>query len=113
MPYWALVLADKADNSLRSKASKKSQRSSYTGLNYQNVNISALIRLLDYNCKSSLPYLDQTGIDYPIDISFEAIMTDFDDVRKALATKGLLLVKRKKPMQVLVLRSGFKNVAAK
>ena len=47
---------------------------------------------------------DETGFEKPIDLNFEAVMADMEDVRKALREKGLILEKRQREMKVLVIR---------
>lgn len=113
MWYWALAKADTMNDQLRTKFDFPKEHFSYSGFNYQCIPISKVIRVLDYYCKSNMPFIDETGITYPIDISIEAMMTDLADVERGLKAVGLLLIKREKEMKVLVLRPLLENVAAK
>lgn len=52
-----------------------------------------------------LQIYDETGIDYPIDIEFKALLTDFSEVQQELHRHGLELVKGKKWMKTIVIRN--------
>ncbi|HUC82346.1 MAG TPA: TlpA disulfide reductase family protein [Flavisolibacter sp.] len=112
MPYWSLTRINPQNDSLRSITDTTIRQSTYARYYYTNTTIDRLLWLLDYDCRNSSPFIDETGINYKIDILINAVMTDVEDVKKDLVNSGLLLEKRKKKMQVLVLRKLDKTVAA-
>lgn len=50
-----------------------------------------------------MPLIDETGIDYQIDIRFSATMTDINEIRKELPFHGLKIETGIREMKVLVI----------
>ena len=112
MPYRALVRLDSTSDRLRSINLKREENFSFGGIDYKNIPITVFVSLLSSYCENDMPYVDETGIDYTVDISIQAMMTDMKDVTRALKKIGLNLVVKYKPMQVLVVRPLSLNAAA-
>lgn len=104
MPCWKIVAMPSAKDKLRSRYQQKKYSESYTSINFQNVHISTVIDLLLLSKQDDYPLIDATGIDYPIDLSFEAVLYDRESVVNALRSIGLDLVLSEQKMQVLLLR---------
>ena len=110
MPYLSLVVTDKTKmKSLITDGVPGRSSSSLIHVDYINQPVSGLIRLLDLQLnlgRKDLSLIDETGIQSNIDISFKGITTDFDEVRRALQTLGLDMLKREKPMKVIIIKDG-------
>lgn len=108
MPYLSLTLSRDARSALITKGGdRKKSTSSLTHINSINRPISDVLTFLSYNLglvETDRPIVDETGMEGNIDIQFNAIMTDLDDVKRALREKGLLLVEKKKRMKCIVIR---------
>ena len=55
-------------------------------------------------------FVDKTGIQKNIDLHIDAIMTDFNDVRKALAGKGLFLEKARKKIKTITIYDSKRQI---
>jgi len=104
MPCWKLIAMPKAKERLKSRYQQTKYSGSYTSINFQCVNISTVIDLLLSSKQDDYPYVNATGIDYPIDLSFEAVLYDRESVVNALRKIGLDLVLSEQSMQVLLLQ---------
>jgi len=107
MPYWRLVLKDEQfKNKLVSKGSK-TELINYSagGFTAKSFPIKQLIGKLWYYFQLSHPFINETGIYGNIDISINALLTDFIDFKRALNENGLDLVKGEKEMKVLVIKA--------
>lgn len=108
MPYLSLVVLDKAKMKVLINNGRSGESSSsLIHVDYINKPISSLIGLLDFQLslvRNDLPLIDETGIQSNIDISFNGITTDFDEVKKALQKLGLDIVRKERPMKVIVIR---------
>ncbi len=108
MPCWKLVATDQAKQKLLAKKNRRQRKGNK--LPYQlgeiiiDKPISSLICAIWYFHQSEPPIFDETGINGNIDLHFEAIMTDLEDIKKVLRKNGLDLVKGEKEMKVLVIR---------
>jgi hypothetical protein len=110
---WVLTRVDKSDQFLRSPTAYKDRRmtTSFGGINMIALGIGNMLENIEYKTQLGIPIIDKTFITWPIDLSFKAVMTDFDEVRKALMEKGLILSKERRMMQVVVLSEGNQGVA--
>lgn len=104
MPCWKLIALPDAKEKLKSNYIQTKYSGSYTSINFQYVNISTVIDLLLSSRQDDYPYIDDTGIDYPIDVTFEAVLYDRESVVNALRKIGLDLVLSEQFMQVLLLQ---------
>lgn len=103
---WVLKREDMSDQFLRSKTTydKRMLRESVGGLEMISGGINTALDIIEYKTQIRTPIIDKTGILWLIDLSFEADMTDIEEVKKALMQKGLILTKEKRLMQVLVIK---------
>lgn len=104
MPCWKLIALPNAKEKLKSRYIQTKYSGSYTSINFQYVNISTVIDLLLSSKQDDYPYVNATGIDYPIDLSFEAVLYDRESVVNALRKIGLDLVLSEQSMRVLLLQ---------
>ncbi|MBL0883518.1 MAG: TlpA family protein disulfide reductase [Chitinophagaceae bacterium] len=104
MPCWKLIAIPDSKARLKSKYQNKKYSESYTSIDYQKVNISTVIDLLMFSRQDDYPLIDATGIDFPIDLLFDAIIYDRESVVNALRGIGLDLILSEQPMLVLLLQ---------
>jgi thiol-disulfide isomerase/thioredoxin len=102
MPYWRLVSTPENKIQLMTKGAKKRLETSQGGLFFVNQPIGKLIFELWYYRQNDI-FIDETGINSNIDIKLNAVMTDFAEVRKALAEAGLYLVQGERDVKVIVI----------
>ncbi|MDP4265050.1 MAG: TlpA disulfide reductase family protein [Bacteroidota bacterium] len=111
MPYWRLICNGECDH-LKSKATAERAEGTRIGFSLTRHSVSAIVDLLHSNFQNGPPFIDETGIDFPIDIKVSAILSDFDEFRNALRQNGLDLVEGKRMMKVLVIGQRM-NVVSK
>ncbi len=104
MPCWKIIAMPNAKERLKSRYQQTKYSGSYTSINFQCVNISTVLDLLLLSKQDNYPYIDATGIDYPVDLSLETVIYDRESVINALRSIGLDLVLSEQPMQVLLLQ---------
>lgn len=105
MPYYRLVASENGKKRLMSTARELYYDASAIGLTGRKITIENLLSLIrQYNSKQPLSFVDETGITGNIDISFTAVMTNLEDVKRALNQSGLRLELAYKQMFVLVVR---------
>jgi hypothetical protein len=104
VPYWRLVLRHDTLVSFRSKGSVKQDSSSPMEIRIKNGSVDELLLDIASFHQDKLPFIDETGINYKIDIQFNALLTDLSDVQLGLRKNGLELIKGKKWMKVIVIR---------
>jgi hypothetical protein len=112
MPCWFLQATDSAKIKLRTGGGEPKQNFTHAGISLINQPLSVLLETLFINNQMQPPFIDQTGIDFKIDLKLEAIMFDIKDVQKALLKQGLRLIRGEREMNVIVLKPKNKNVAA-
>lgn len=112
MPVWTLQRKDTSSQFLRHHSAKIENNNSFGGISMVGGSIYELLRNVQSRHQELGPMIDETGITWLIDLELQAAMTDFEDVRNALAKKGLLLTKKYRPMQVIKVRCVNRTVAA-
>lgn len=113
MPYWVLQRTDTSSQFLRKHPSQKLP--GYVGLDGMTVSDFSIYKLLHIICNrhhGAPPFIDETRITWPIDIDFRADMMDIMDVQKGLATQGLFLIKKYRPIQVVKIKCVNRTIAA-
>lgn len=105
VPCWKLTATEDAKRKLKSTAPHSFQLEP-TGLTGKRITIENILgALANYNAdERAFPFFDETNIRDPIDVSFTAIMTDMDDVIRALKKHGLILSKGTRELNVIVIR---------
>ncbi len=110
--YWRFIAADGAGLKLRTKGGTPLVTGGLgTGLTLKNQNTEAVLRAVQTYLPNDywLPFMDETGISWSIDITLDGDMTGYEGARKALQKSGLDLVIGKKMMKVLVIRDSDKD----
>jgi thiol-disulfide isomerase/thioredoxin len=100
--YWKLVTTRKWRKKLISKGASARETFTYAGVSLQNISMKEVIALIHSVSQWEI-FVDKTGIQKNIDLHIDAIMTDFNDVRKALAEKGLFLKKARKKIKTIII----------
>jgi thiol-disulfide isomerase/thioredoxin len=106
MPYWRLTASDSAKIKLLTKGGAPDYPTSKgsSGFILKNMPIRFLIGIiLNHHAKIS-PILDETGLEGNIDITIDALVTNFDELLKSLKKNGLDLIRSEKIMKVIVIR---------
>lgn len=104
MPYHSIAIRDGFYEKLRSKNTSKLSKINHSSLEIKKGDIRELIGLLTGRMQKEIPFIDNTKIDFPIDINIEAVMHDLDAVKQALYTIGIQISTSVKPMRILILR---------
>jgi thiol-disulfide isomerase/thioredoxin len=112
LPYWGLVRIKTGDERLRSNSTQYSSQTDYDRLSLRRAPMTQLIWEIARYWFNDLPIIDQTGIDYPIDLDVDALMARQQDFLRGLHKAGLDLIKKEKLMQVVVLRKTGLGVTA-
>jgi len=105
-PYYALVALN---DSTKSRLVAKETKMAITAVPHasfiaKDIPIKRLIKIIYANSYPDPPIINETGITDNIDISMECILTDLEDVKKALRKNGLDLVLKQRDMKVLVIK---------
>jgi thiol-disulfide isomerase/thioredoxin len=104
--YWKLIVYDSSTVSkLKSKSKLENIKVIVPHADFaaENWSVKKLLNYINYNYDDSI-FIDETNIDYNIDITINAILSDISDIKEALRSNGLDLVKSQKEMNVLVIR---------
>lgn len=105
MPCWELVVTtDRIRSKLRTKGEIENSKVDHSGFTLTNAPLSRVLKIVSGFYQGNIPFFDATGITHNIDISIEAILIDFNDVKRALRQKGLDLIESKRELKVLVIR---------
>lgn len=105
MPYWKLTATENARKNLKTKSKIHKGGFEPIGIDGERIMVENILNEIErYNSDEHFPFIDETNIKGLIDISFSAVMTDMEDVSKALKKHGLILEKSKKEFKVLVIR---------
>jgi len=104
---WKLISINKSIRQLRSKSVEAfiSAGSPAGGFTIKKNTVKQLLNILISTLPNEgrLAFFDETDIDYPIDLTMEADMTNIFSVRAELQRNGLDLIKGKRKMKVLVI----------
>jgi hypothetical protein len=109
VPYWSLVLRKDTLVSLRSMGSIKKDSSSAVEIQIKNGSPKEVLLMIASYQNGETAFIDDTGIDYPVDIHLNALLKDLSDVQLALRKNGLDLIKAKKRMKVIVIHDPVQN----
>lgn len=103
LPYNKITVRDSCLPLIQSKKDTKKVSVNLGGWELQRVPLSLVVDLLDSRFPFECPFVDETGLDQPIDLTVEAMMTDFTLVKKRLFEKGFLIEQSVRPMRAIVL----------
>ncbi|MFT3949153.1 MAG: hypothetical protein QM763_19470 [Agriterribacter sp.] len=71
---------------------------------FKNVPIKSLMAWLN-NCPAiAIPVIDETGIDFPVDMDFPEGFSDMEQITQRLKQYGLILQKAERNLEVFVIR---------
>jgi thiol-disulfide isomerase/thioredoxin len=102
---WLLKLRKDTVVSLKSKELIKLDSITPMEIRIRNGTLKELIFGISEYCRlDRLSVYDETGIDYPVDIQINALLTELTEVQQELRRNGLELVRGKKMMKVIVIR---------
>lgn len=104
MPCWVLKLTPGAEQKLRSKSQIRSYDHSYAGVEVKNGKILDLLSLLSYSSRLDTLFIDETGIDYPIDFKIDALLTIDNDFFNAVRKLGISIELERREMEVMLIR---------
>lgn len=113
MPCWKLIALPGFRDQLRTKFAKQRIETTYAGMDFNNVPVAVVLENMYYLRTDEYPYINETGINFNIDLSLEGMMTDPLELHKALRKAGLALVEGEKEMWVLILSDAKKAIAVK
>lgn len=103
LPYNKITVRDSCLPLIQSKKDVKRATVNLGGWELERVPLSLVVSLLDSRFPFEYPFVDETGLKGPIDLTVEAMMTDFTLVKKRLFEKGLLIERSVRPMRAIVL----------
>jgi uncharacterized protein (TIGR03435 family) len=118
LPVWKLIAKPEAVRKLQTKGGQERYASSGShimGFTFKNWPKEFLLPSISFYLKDvqTIPFIDATGLDSNFDLSINADMTDFNDVKKSIRKQGLDLVEGTHQFQVLVIRDIPKSVNSK
>ena len=93
LPYWRLIAKPGAADRLRSKSGEARVTGDLGGMSIKNSPMIRLVAIICSQFQEDQPFLDETGIEGNIDIQLDAVLTDFNEVKKVLEKNGLDLVR--------------------
>jgi thiol-disulfide isomerase/thioredoxin len=104
MPCWRIIALKGSEKMLRTKGGDPQWAGDFSGFRFINQPMhSLLLEIWSFHQRDGV-FLDDTGIDYNIDIKFDAILTDISDIKRELQKHDLDLVRGEKEMKVIVIR---------
>ncbi|MDP4128909.1 MAG: TlpA disulfide reductase family protein [Bacteroidota bacterium] len=109
-PYFKITSTAVAKRLLKTKGEKPVFDADFIHLLLVNRPVKDLISDLDSYYQTQM-FVDETGIKDNIDLEFSAIMTDLNDIKKAIRKKGLILEQGLKEMNVIVIRDPVNETA--
>lgn len=113
MPYYRLLVVDKSLIKKSAVDRKKSKYHTLLGGRLARTTIMNLISHIDHTTATSwehnLPIVDETGIDYEIDIRIEGITTSIEEAVRGLRKNGFDLVLGEKSFKVIVIRDSIEK----
>ena len=104
VPCWTLILRQDTTVSLKSTGQAKKQPNTPFEIHIVNGSLKDMLLCIASYHQDEMPFIDETGIDYPVDIQIDALLNDLPEVQQALRRNGLELIKKKRPMKVIVVR---------
>lgn len=104
IPIWKLVASSDARSRVRTKGGKYHYYESPSGFSVRNFPAERLLNLVvRYISNKYTIFVDETGLSGNIDLSVDALMTDWNDLCDGLRRNGFDLVRGFKEMKVLVI----------
>jgi hypothetical protein len=111
-PCWVVTITKENAEKLRSRFPKFNGELDFAGFEFHRTTLKKLIRnVASMDKDETLPYINETGIDFPIDLKIEAPLSEREMLFAALQEKGIVITLELRPMKVMVLKHE-KGVAA-
>ncbi|UZD21811.1 TlpA family protein disulfide reductase [Algoriphagus halophytocola] len=90
----------------KAASEKQAYKTLFNGVKMENYPLQGFVYHLNslFMANSSMPVVNATGIDYPIDLELNAQLGSVESLRAALQQNGLDLIEREEEIPVLVLR---------
>ena len=104
VPYWRLIADKPAKKRLANTSGTVLRNVSHTGFSLKNVPMKEVILTIWGYHQMEPPFIDETGIDYNIDLEIDVLLTDLKAIQKAFRKKGLILERGTKEMPAIVIR---------
>ncbi len=104
VPYWSLKISEEAKSKLKSKGAIEVVDGTHSGYVLKNVSIQQIIRIVAGYHEQEPPFIDETGIDFNIDLEIDAMMSNLDDIKSELVKQGLILERGEREMPAIVIR---------
>lgn len=104
MPYYSLTLREGFKEKLVTRNKTSSFNISHAGFQFKNQPVHDIVNILASKFQGELTFIDDTRLQENIDITVDALLIDFDMVKKALYENGIEIKTSLKPMRVIVLR---------
>lgn len=111
MPYYSVSVLPARREQLKTKGEKQIRRRTHALMDYRNVSLDQVIERIAYYNTSKIPFLNESDILFNVDVTFEAILTEESDFFAALQQIGIVIEKKYRLMDVLVLSKIKKSVA--
>lgn len=96
---------DPGIETLKSSGDKSEYQVNSFGVKLINQSLNELLFELEgkYLAKADIPILNETGIDYPIDLDISAKLFEIDSLIKAFRAKGIIISQEERQINVLVI----------
>jgi thiol-disulfide isomerase/thioredoxin len=104
MPYYSLQRVKGARYNLRSRGGPTVSHCDASRIELINASLDQMLERVKYYSRDPQPFINDTAIDYPVDLSFEAPLINLKLVNESLQKKGLVISESKKMMAVIVLK---------
>ncbi len=104
MPCWELVTTDKWKKSKITTGKSPEMELDYLGVSITNRPVDDLLKAIWSYHQEQPPLINSTGISGNVDLKINALMTDFNDIQKALNNNGLALNKSNRYMTVMIIK---------
>lgn len=104
MPCWVLRLAPGGRDKIKTKYAKTSYSHSLAGVDFRNVQIWQLMSILYFNQRSDTVFVNETEIDFPVDIKLDALLTVREDVFEAVRNLGITIDLESREMEVMLVK---------
>jgi thiol-disulfide isomerase/thioredoxin len=104
MPCWKLVADSDKVRLLKSKGGNPEYNADFTSLSMTNLPFLYVLAIIWGSNQREDVFIDETGIDFNIDLKMNCIWLDLNDIKRELIKNGFDLVKAEKEMKVIVVR---------
>jgi hypothetical protein len=104
MPCWKMIALKNDGELLKTRGGLSKLTGDFSHYKMQNEPIQLLLNEIWGFHQYEPIFIDETGINYNIDLDIDAVMSDMNDIRRALQQNGLDLVLGEKDLKTIVVR---------